>query len=217
SFRHEGKNLFSLTSNIVRDIYVDTTNADVWVATSSGLTLLNRLTGEIKIFKHSSSDEHTIISDDLTSVCKDKYGKIWVGTRRNGLNVYYPDREKFFLYSNETGSQNALSSNRINTISQGRSGMFWAATEDGGLNAFNPKSLMFKFSNQVIKGSTVIDGITSVNEMRDGTVWFGTRGNGIFSLYADGTTEFVNVSTGKTIIHVMENVGNELIIVTEDG
>src|SRR6185295_1612559 len=180
SFRHEGKNLFSLTSNIVRDIYVDTTNADVWVATSSGLTLLNRLTGEIKIFKHSSSDEHTIISDDLTSVCKDKYGKIWVGTRRNGLNVYYPDREKFFLYSNETGEQNTLSSNRINTISQGRSGMFWAATQDGGLNAFNPKSMMFKFFNPSVNGGQIHDKIDVMVELEEGKLFFGSRERGCF-------------------------------------
>ncbi len=218
-FRHDEKNKNSICSDFIRDIYIDTVRRSVWIATSNGLSMLNQVTGEIKTFRHNDQDEYSLCSNDLSSVYQDKAGKVWVGTKNNGLNVYYPSSGKFFLYSYETGEQNALNSNNINTISQGRSGMFWAATKDGGLNAFNPKSLKFKFFNPVIQGNPVNEKITSVGESIDGTLWFGTSGEGFFSFNSKGefSSESVNSLKGKTITAFFMSGIHESIVCTEKG
>ncbi len=218
-YRHDEKNKNSICSDFIRDIYIDTVRRSVWIATSNGLSMLNQVTGEIKTYKHMEHDEYSLCSNDLTSVYQDKAGKIWVGTKNNGLNVYYPSSGKFFLYSYETGEQNALNSNNINTISQGRSGMFWAATKDGGLNAFNPKSLKFRFFNPVIQGKPVNEKITSVSESADGTLRFGTGGDGFFSYNSMGEFSygFSKSLAGKTITAFFTSGDYESIVCTEKG
>ena len=175
------KNKNSISSDVVRDLFVDKKH-NVWLATPNSLNSLNPETGEFKIYKHDEKDEHSICSDDVTSVYQDKFGKIWAGTAKEGLCVYYPTTGKFFLYSHEKEVPNSLSSNKINTLSQGRSGMFWAATSDGGLNAFSPKTLKFNVLLPIPRGEdeSVYENISCMLIDKNKNLLIGTKGNGLY-------------------------------------
>ncbi|MBI3500942.1 MAG: hypothetical protein HY063_04030 [Bacteroidetes bacterium] len=180
SYQHDEKKN-SVSTNIIRDVFVDKQHT-VWIATPNSLNSLNPETGEFKIYRHDEKDEHSICSDDITSVYQDKFGKIWAGTAREGLCVYYPNSGKFFLYSHEKEVPNSLSSNKINTLSQGRSGMFWAATSDGGLNAFSPKTLKFNLFSPIPKGEdeSVYEKISCMLTDKNKNLFIGTKENGIY-------------------------------------
>jgi ligand-binding sensor domain-containing protein len=171
----------SISSNQVRDLFIDKQNT-VWIATDNGLNAYDAGKDHFRIFKHDDKDPYSLVSNDLSSVYQDKYGKIWVGTVKDGLTVFYPSIGKFLRYSSDQKGLNALSSNRINSVSQGRSGMFWAATSNGGLNAFNPKTLKFNLFSPFPKSEhdNVYDDITDMAVVKDNFLLITTATHGFY-------------------------------------
>ncbi len=190
-----------LSSNSVNDLFIDKA-LNVWMATSCGLNKLDPETDSLRVFHHKEKDKYSLISDNLTSVYEDKFGKIWTGTAENGLCVYYPKLDKFFTYSQDRDVSNSLNSNKINTVSQGRSGMFWAATKDGGLNAFNPKTLKFNLmSLPLISDEKVFENIIGVTVSRSTVLVIASRHQGIytFNLKNGVLKKIINVKPGEQI------------------
>ncbi|GHE80301.1 EAL domain-containing protein [Thalassotalea profundi] len=65
-------------------------NTHVWLATNNGIKVINLLSGEISEY-YTDKNIHTSIShDDIFSLEKDAYNKIWIGSR-NGVNIYDPN------------------------------------------------------------------------------------------------------------------------------
>ncbi|MEO8148111.1 MAG: two-component regulator propeller domain-containing protein [Bacteroidia bacterium] len=49
-YKYDSKNNRAISSDSIKDIYIDNKLKQVWIATANGLSLINKLTGEIKIF-----------------------------------------------------------------------------------------------------------------------------------------------------------------------
>jgi signal transduction histidine kinase len=115
------------------------------------------------------------LSDDwVYSVCEDREGSLWVGTR-SGLNLF--KNGKFTHYTTKDG----LSGDIVWAIYQDREGNLWVGTEHGGLNRFKDG----KFTTYTTKDGLSHNWVTAIYEDREGGLWIGTDGGGL-NRFKDG-------------------------------
>jgi ligand-binding sensor domain-containing protein/serine phosphatase RsbU (regulator of sigma subunit) len=112
---------------------------------------------------------------------EDRHGTIWFGTI-NGLYRYYPDTKTTKVYRADRNDPNSLSHSRVNSMFEDSRGQLWFGTENG-LNLFKVQNETF--TNFRIKNSTAKQSIANVSailEDRNGIMWVGTWGNGLYRI-----------------------------------
>ena len=69
----------------------------IWIVTADGI---NRYDGyKFKIFKYDPDDSTSLSDNFVYSVCADREGNIWAGTRSNGLNKLDRKTSKFSRFN----------------------------------------------------------------------------------------------------------------------
>jgi signal transduction histidine kinase/ligand-binding sensor domain-containing protein len=147
------------------------TDSSMWVGTPDGL---NHIEGA-KVSSYTSADG---LPDDLIrSILLDSDGSLWLGTRR-GLAHWQSGR--FTTYTQANG----LKSNLIGALLQPRSPGF---SKDLWIGTLNGLSRLHdgRISTYTTKDGLSGDVITSLAEGPQGTLWIGTKGNGL-SFYSKG-------------------------------
>lgn len=150
-------------------------NGIIWAGTPIGLEKIsisgiddhNNLVGEIKNYKYDPSDDSTLNDSNITAICEDFFGQLWVGTEV-GLNKMNPDGT-FIRFDEKDG----LPSNQVRTIINDFENNLWISTTSN-LIKFNPNLKEFtKFtiedglpSNSFLVNSTFSD--------KEGMLYFGT-------------------------------------------
>lgn len=136
----------------------------IWFATQSGITVYNGNTFEDFI----PSEELKGI--DAVSLTQTSDGAIWIGTNTDGVFRY--DFSKLSHYT----TKNGLPSEVIRSFYIDQNGKLWVATEEGVAHFSNAKWNTFEDSKKLLN-----DGVLSISQTPDGTMWFGTQGHGIIS------------------------------------
>ena len=78
--------------------------------------------------------EQGLVNNEVTSLCQDRYGFLWLGTR-GGLNRY--DGYTFKLIRNHPKSGNNFTSQYVEVIHEGENGNLWVGTKTTGLNRYD--------------------------------------------------------------------------------
>lgn len=99
----------------------------MWFTTSDGLNKYDGYT--FIVYHHDPDDPASIGSDDLSCVYEDKQGRLWLGTRHHGIDLF--DREKNVFIHFRHGSANSLRSDNIIEIMEDKTGHLWVRTEQG--------------------------------------------------------------------------------------
>lgn len=100
----------------------------IWMATKDGL---NRYDGyEFKVYSHSPEDPYSVADHTQQFIFEDSRGWIWIGTERNGLDVYVKSQDRFYHFNSQSGSSKLLS-NTIHVIAEDPDGNIWVGTEGG--------------------------------------------------------------------------------------
>ena len=166
-------------------------------------------TGEgIEVFSSerfiSFSKQDGLIDNQVSSVCKDKYGRVWFGTNE-GISIYDPQGKAGAQYKNLTTNQ-GLPSNNIRSMVADRSGNMWIATWGGRVtrydmsaNRFSPVSALNDIVN-TLAGTLLVD---SKNRL-----WIGTN-EGIV-VYDLGNGHF------QTLRTIDGMVSNDITAIFED-
>lgn len=134
----------------------------LWIGTDDGgLNSYNPATGK---FGHYFVDGEKL--PDIRVIFTDTKGRLWLG--QNGLYLFNPKKNKFFLYTHTAG----LSSELIKGILEDSRGYLWISTTNG-LIRFNPSS------NSAVKYNTA-DGLQAQEfeanaciRTRNGEMYFG--------------------------------------------
>src|SRR5438128_6286194 len=113
-YKNDPKNLHSLGNNFVRAIR-ENKNGDLWIATSGGLCLYNRLKDDFTVYKYDPKNSSSISSDFVTSILEDVGGKIWVGTE-GGLNMLDQQTNKFVHYLPKINDSTSLSDTYVRNV-----------------------------------------------------------------------------------------------------
>jgi PAS domain S-box-containing protein len=160
-------------------------NGDLWVGTAGGgLNKYLKDKDAFETYKHFNDDENSLSNNRVWDITEDKSGNIWIATDE-GLNKFNPAAKNFTRYSPD------LSSNRIRSLLVSTNGNFYAGGETG-LYLFNESQNEFT-KTQLSQRENDQDIVNTLYEDKEGRVWAGTYGNGLYVKSAGrGFENYVN-------------------------
>lgn len=123
------------TTIFVRDI-IQTDENEFWIATESGIFILNPHTSKITNLKKKYLDPYSLSDNAVYSLHKDREGGIWAGTYFGGVNYYAKQTASFQKYYPDY-TRNSITGNVVREICEDKKGNIWIGTEDAGLNKLN--------------------------------------------------------------------------------
>ena len=115
-------------------------------------------------------------SNQITAICQDKTGYIWVGTEY-GLNKY--DGYRFTNYLHETAKPYSISSNVISFLFSDADDNLWVGTHLG-LDRYN--RVNDQFEHITLKDAKAVPRINHILQEDDNHLLVGTAGYGLFRL-----------------------------------
>ena len=147
------------------------TNGDLYVGTTSGLSIINQKNGDIKnIYKGNVLD-----NDFIMCLYEDTDGKIWFGTDGGGVYVLDPESK---LIKKKYTKDNGLVGNIIFKISSERPGEIWICT-GSGISIFSKDKE--EFFNLDLSNGLGTDGVFQVLTDYTDNIWC-TCNQGIFNV-----------------------------------
>lgn len=180
----------------IRDLLQYAPN-ELWIATESGIYILNTLTNQFINLKKKFLDPFSLADNAVYSLCKDKEGSVWAGTYFGGINYYskqYALFEKFFA----DNSKKSISGNAVREICEDKLGNIWIGTEDAGLNKLNPRTgTITQFLPTGQPHSIAYPNIHGLLAIGN-EIWIGTFEHGL---------DRMDIHTGKVIKHYNAGAG----------
>lgn len=141
----------------------------------------------------------------VTALCVDRQGTGWIGTNR-GLFSLEPEPKA------PLQAVDALHAESVLSIMEDREGNLWVGAETSGLHALRPR----KFRSEPASAG---EAVTAGAEASDGTLWFGTREDGIRKI-ENGVAEqpFSTTSlTSPVILSMAAGIHGDVWVGTPDG
>jgi len=174
----------------VRDIIKSNAN-ELWLATESGIFILNTGTGQFQNIKKKFLDPYSLSDNAVYALHKDREGGIWAGTFFGGLN-YLPNLTFGFEKYYPDYSANSISGSAVREICEDKFGNLWIGSEDAGISRLNPvtrevKRFLPDGKHTSISNSN-IHALLPVNNQ----LWIGTFEHGL---------NIMDVSAGQVIKH----------------
>lgn len=196
---------------------LQTRDGYLWVGTAAGLA---RFDG-VRFVVFAGPSEKTNTAINVTALCEDSSGRLWIGTQGEGLLCYADGVVSMFH------AENLELDKTIHSVAEDASGNLWLGTPSG----------LFQLHGQKLTRFTTKDGlpndfVSSVHVARSGTVWITTKGGmcqffagkiipfpfqtdspgrnpeslGVYedrkkNLWAFGDTYLVNLTAGKHLNH----------------
>ncbi|MEN8155604.1 MAG: two-component regulator propeller domain-containing protein [Bacteroidota bacterium] len=164
-------------------------------------------------------------SSNVECLFKDSSGKVWLGTKRDGLAYYDYESDEFHSLKLQRGV-NPIEDNFVRTISEDANGRLWIGTESG-LYIYDASAETFQFYGQnfnLYEKGLNDKAIYSIFRSRDDMMWIGTyfggvnyttlRPQGFRRIYADGGHKILG---GNAVSEIIETSDKKLWIATEDG
>lgn len=145
----------------------------IWISTyGNGLFAYHPETEELDHFSSNETGKGYITSDFLQYITEDRSGGIWVSSEFTGISLLEVINEGTQRIFPEK-QQHTDRSNAIRMIYQLKNGDIWLGTREGGIYAYDSKL------NFTEKKQSFSSNIYALIEDREGTLWIGSRGNGL--------------------------------------
>ncbi len=144
----------------------------MWFGTEDGL---NKYDGyQFTVFYHNKEDSTGLRTDYVEALHEDPQGRIWVGTSE-GLDIYYPEINRFEpLNVPEIGKRS-----HIHVIQQAHdANKLWI----GGTHGL----VLYDTENQKVEKQIFHSLVTCFLVAKDGKMWIGTKGEGLFLMDKKG-------------------------------
>jgi PAS domain S-box-containing protein len=160
-----------LPHHTVRTI-CESKDGSLWVGTEGGLARVKD--GELSLY----TTQQGLLHDRIRTICADRENWLWIGTQ-NGLNRMDTKSGTIYKYTTNEG----LAHNTVNFIYMDRMGKVWVSTNNGvnyftGLNAADKREK----NGFTIKHFMAGKSVWPVLEDRDGNLWLGTYGEGLYRM-----------------------------------
>lgn len=199
----------SLSGYAVREICEDKYGA-LWIGTEdAGLNKLDKKKGIFTQFKptgKSSGIAYTNIHGLLA-----KNDQLWIGTFEHGLDIMDIKTGKVIKHYPETNSTKMLKSTFIVTILQTTKGKIYIGTRLG-LYSFNEHKNQFEPVAEIPSYCF----IHSLLEDKDGSIWVGTIGNGLYN-FNTATRQISNYLNAKGNNKTISNEAVTTIFMDSNG
>jgi ligand-binding sensor domain-containing protein/signal transduction histidine kinase/CheY-like chemotaxis protein len=179
-------------SNKVQGVVEDDLgNLYMAVRDGAGLHYLDYKKKTIKIYSPDFFDPNGITSAALTSIFKDRFKNIWIGTWATGLNLIDYNKKPFAHYT-VSYKPNGMMNGYTRAVFQDSDGDIWIGTrEQGCLIKFDPDKGTFTNHKEWLFNPRQGDYslVLSIAEAKPGYLLVGTLNNGL-NLYNKKTQQF---------------------------
>ncbi len=231
--------LSSALSNNVRSIF-QLANQKILIGTKEGRLLM--FTNQLELIGPIS--EKGIINDNalwpsaIYCIYEDSYGKIWIGTRGDGIYILIPSTDsasfEVLNFTNDQTNPYSLSDNNVYSIIEDKNKNIWCATLGGGINLLqHNQQSKYRFINYNNK----LKNFPAINCSRARCISLGNNGdifagtsNGllswnvdfknpesiIFNHYTSNSFDSENLSNNE-IMKILRSKYGEIFIATYGG
>jgi len=188
----------------------------IWLATHDGLNKFDGYT--FKVYKPDASNEHSLYSNQVKTICEDSKGNIWVGTAGGGLSMFDKKTEEFTTYMNNPNDETSIPFNDVFSIFEDSKKRLWVGTFGGGLAILDKNTGKFKRykNNPTNPRSLSGSSIRAIVEDSQHQIWIGVDGGGL-DLYSEQTDDF---TVYKHVNGDPETLSNDImmnICIDKDG
>lgn len=127
-----------------KKLYMDSAHI-LWVATQSGLFLLDPLTGETSLLRYDPHRPYSLPNNSVWSVYPDPDGGVWVGTYGGKLAymTFFTNKVDYFK-----AAPGGLSHPIVSCFEEDGEGNLWIGTEGGGVNCRDGETGRFSYYTQ---------------------------------------------------------------------
>lgn len=205
-FQKEFESSSGLSSNQISAV---TTSSEkpgpIWIGTSSdGLMRLDQPTGHIE--RITTATGKSMLSDTIIDLAISKDDRLWIGTDR-GLNVLDQQTGEMSIAEGKPGSARIASVNLVGDSE------VWIGTHEGELYRWNAEEETF---GRVWETAVPV---SAVVEDAAGTVWIGTKGDGLYSYSPDRSPKPEKVTLGAVHINslLIDSKNNDLWVGSRRG
>lgn len=174
-----------LKGDYIQTVFIDS-NENVWLGSwSGGVYFLKKGT---KTFVNYNKDNTNggISSNKIISITEDSRGFIWIATFFKGLHYYNPKLKTFTHCNSQPFKKYDLTNSSIRVVFTDSNDNVWLGTDsglfkvklnkDGAFTVVSLKELM----STLLKEHPSTHQIQSIYESKDGRIWIGTDGGGLF-------------------------------------
>lgn len=177
SYKNNEKKLDNLCplSNDIRAISEDV-HGNIWLATSAGLNYFEPEKEQFKHYIHEPGVSGSLNNNNVRSLLIDNKGNLWVGTFGHGVNILYPESQKFeYLVFNPQKDY------LVTKIFQDSDNDIWLATEFGGAYCINPTTKEIKhYDHNPDNPNTLAHSVVrDIYQDEKGYIWLATDGGGL--------------------------------------
>lgn len=180
-FRHKGNGMKTYPKyELYTDVRViaEDNNGRFWVGTTDGLMSFDgnfKNASDIKFETYRGQNNSGLISNDISTIYKDRHGRIWMGIFGNGLNrLEYYDKKHHRPVLKSYMINDKLSGNVIISITEDKSSCLWIGTENGLASLKHGSTFVKSYDRFAGFPNVTVEDNTSTC-MQDGTVLIGCR------------------------------------------
>ncbi|MCF8362725.1 MAG: response regulator [Prolixibacteraceae bacterium] len=174
-YKHDIKNLKSLNTNAIRQIFIDN-QENIWLSSTNGVNVAFTNTG----FKQYSYYLNNFDKDiGVNTFIKDNDNNLWIGYSEKGFEIFNHNYSK--SYTEIEGIIPDKKVNNVFKIFQDRANNIWIGTYSKGLILFTPQTESFQQYHPHKKNDFFIEGedIRDICEDPEGNLWIAVHGKGI--------------------------------------
>lgn len=204
----------SINSNLVFALEVDHKNR-LWIGTEDGLNVIDLATQKIQSLTPDQRNPGSISGRSIRSIHITKQGSYWVGTFRNGVNLYDENLGSFNRIGYNAFDPFGLRSPVVTSLAAKNNDEIFVGTDDGGLHVFNRTTglinhLPIPFNT---KNSNHPPGILSLEMGSKNQLWIGTYITGLYS-YNISTQAIRHFNQGNSLTNL---TNNDIFCLKEDS
>ena len=143
----------------------------MWLASGQGLERFDGF--NITRYTHDRSNDNSLASNNVLSICADSKGVIWVGGY--GLDKFDPVKNVFTHFKHQPDNKTSLINNTVTAITEDHEKNLWIGTY-GGLELFDRKNGKFihYIHDDNDPSSLSNNHVRAIYEDKQGTIWVGT-------------------------------------------
>ena len=144
----------------------------LWVAQDEGLAIFDLTTRDVELITYPKDDPGHKEFREIRALNADKFGKIWIGTYKNGVYTYDPKQRKFKHIDSTYG----LTHPEVLEIFRDSKDNMWVGTGDG-VNLWQEDMQFFMpFKNNRYNPDSLLGSIVQdIHQTRDGAIWIATQ------------------------------------------
>ena len=212
--------LSSLTSTATIVVHEDSYGL-LWVGSQDkGLNVFKTRDGKIQDRRDNLSADSILPSLYVKSIEEDHLGNIWIGTTK-GLALYLREQNRFHIFNDPRSMTNGKGVFSLHADSNKK---LWVGTQGGGLYTLNLKDFDGRHVEKLYTHHVdVLDRydisqhtIRSIFEDRDGNIWIGTHGDGIYMIGSE-EKKFTKIQSKKFLKSAESYVSFYGLCNDEDG